>query len=369
MLRGGAICECLVIVMSKDADGKIDGVELAWQQLSSQKFYPEEGLILSVLSTAGTWGKPDLATAALSHLPSLQVRASEHHLAPLLEAFCHAGRVPEAISVLKTIRDSGLEPTSATAAPIVNVLSKSAEILDEAFYQLEDTVARGEMVDVTALNALVEASVRLKDLQRARATQAAAADLKITPTLETYNLVLSACIEARHRPLGDTILTEITNANPPLKPDAVTYERMIMLCLTQPTYEDAFYFLEQMKAAGITPRASTYENLIRKCARVKDPRWKVALEEMESLGYKASGDLIRYCQTGGQDDPSRMRHSRSEGGGVRRSRDRMMNDKRRNFESRGSTEGVKPRHSDRGNDEGHEGRAARATSSLAAAAE
>ncbi len=67
---------------------------------------------------------------------------------------------------------------------------------------------------------------------------------------------------------------------------------MIYLCLTQETYEDAFFYLEEMKAAGHVPPIRTYAKIIRRCIGANDPRYKMALEEMGEIGYSAPKSLL-----------------------------------------------------------------------------
>jgi len=72
-----------------------------------------------------------------------------------------------------------------------------------------------------------------------------------------------------------------------------------MLCLTQPTYEDAFYYLEKMKADGIKPAYNVYQALIRKCFAVEDKRWKLVKDEMEAVGYRVDeGTQSRLSRPG-----------------------------------------------------------------------
>lgn len=224
-----------------------------------------------------------MATAALELLPVLSVTPREHHLVPLLEAYVNAGQVPNAIRVLSTIRAAGMVPTMATAEPIISILD-NVDVLDQAFYALEDMRNNGQPVDITALNALVEASTRLQDLQRARATQLAAGALGVTPNRDTYNSVLAACVHAKHRQLGDSILSEMDSAS--ISVDAVTYRHLIMLCLTQSTYEDAFFYLEKMKAESFEPTLDIYRALVLKCFSAGDRRWRLVVEEMEALGLR-----------------------------------------------------------------------------------
>ncbi len=263
---------------------QLSGVVIAWDRAIQSKAYtPDEGLVLTVLNVAARWGKPDLATKALAVLPDLAIRPQELHLVPLLEAYVTAGQLPESFKVLSSIRQAGMTPSMITAEPIVSALA-TVDLIDQAFYALEDMHQSGHHVDIVALNAIIEASVRRGDLQRVRATQAAAAELGLSPDRETFNVVLQGCVQARHRPLGDTILSEMSALS--ITPDVTTYRQMIMLCLTQPSYEDAFHYLERMKADGIKPPYGVYQALMRRCVYVQDKRWRLIKDEMESLGYR-----------------------------------------------------------------------------------
>ncbi|WWC96558.1 hypothetical protein V866_003426 [Kwoniella sp. B9012] len=307
-----------ILIASADAHF-LSGAETAWYRVKSS-YTADEGLILSLLNAAGRWGRPDFASTILESLP---VAPQEQHLAPLLEAFCNAGEVPNAFQVLVSIRDAGLTPTMATVQPIVSVLS-NAEVIDQAFYGLEDMYKSGQPIDITALNALIDASARLGDLQRARATQTAATDLGLTPNVDTFNLVLSCCITAQHRPLGDTILNEMSAQS--VSPSATTYENMINLCLTQPTYEDAFYYLEKAKADGFKPSYAVYNSLVRKCITTNDSRWRLVVDEMKSVGYRLDNELHEFINSGGKprrgEEKGRRRSDeskRSNGKGKQRS--------------------------------------------------
>jgi pentatricopeptide repeat protein len=273
-----------VQVLQVSADESfLEGVEKAWARtVASRHFTPDEGLLIKILAVAGRWGRTGLATQALAVLPKIGVRAQEHHMAPLIEAFCREGRVPDALKAVGQIRASGITPTMATVSQIVAVLN-TPELLDQAFYTLEDMHKAGDAVDVVAFNAVIAAADKLRDLQRARATQLAAADLGVTPNIDTFNYVLRACRSGRHRQLGDDVLAEMTAAG--VHPDAESYEHMIHLCLTQTSYEDAFWYLEKMKAEGFRPRQQLYTAIGKRLARNDDSRHKLVAEEMGTLGY------------------------------------------------------------------------------------
>ncbi|EIW67709.1 hypothetical protein TREMEDRAFT_33353, partial [Tremella mesenterica DSM 1558] len=282
------------ILTSSAANLFADGVESAWQRLVHlKKFTPNEGLVLQVLSVAARCGRPALAIEALEILSQCKIRPMEHHLAPLLEAYVNAGQVQDAMSVLSTIRHAGMIPTMRTAQPIVEALP-SIELIDRAFYAIEDSVQKGQTIDITALNAVIKASVLAGDIQRARGSQTAAVELRLNPNIDTFNIMLEGCVRSKMRALGDTILSEMKTS--PIAPDAATYEHMIRLCLTQEPYDDAFYYLERMKSEKLRPSLEIYEALAARCAENHDRRWKAVLDEVSEKGYRRSATLQRVVQ-------------------------------------------------------------------------
>lgn len=265
------------------ADFQYEGVEVAWSRIvATGHLTPDEGLLVNVMNVAARSGKPELVLRVLEQLPILELEPREHHLVALLEAYVYSGQVPQALLVLSTIRSVGLVPTSKTAEPILAVLT-SPNIVDQAFWALEDIKAQGETVDITALNVIIEASSRLDDLERVRANQMAAHDLGVRLDLASYNSGLAACVKAGHRDLGHTMLKEMTTAG--IVSDGITFQHMVLLSLSSRNYDDAFYYLEQCKSEGYKPAADVYRRLALKCEANKDPRGALVVEEMESLGY------------------------------------------------------------------------------------
>lgn len=255
---------------------------------------PDEGCCVNVLHTAGRHGLSAIAPDVIRVLQNMNVIWAERHFAPVVEAFCRAGDVKEAFGILELMRNNGVPPSMESAYPIFEVISGSADTVDEAYGLLDDMHTEGRGVDVAAFNIVIQACVALMDLQRALGTYRAAHDLDVKPNVETYNLLLSACIDVRHRELGDRLLQEMREAG--ISPDARTYERLIVLCLTQPTYEDAFYYLEEMKTVGLNPSQAIYEAIIRRCFDVGDTRHQLAMDEMLERGYEVNGKLRAFLQ-------------------------------------------------------------------------
>ena len=248
--------------------------------------FPDEGACIEVLHTAARHGLPDLANDVLRVLKLMGATWQEHHFGALVEAYCRAGRMEDAIMTLDVMRSQDIRPLPATASSITAAIGTDVGALDAVLSVVDDLHKQGKRIDVEALNAIVQAAIALGDLQRAVGTYKAFVDYGTKPTVFTFNLLLAGCTAACHRELGDRLMTEMKQAK--LKPNMQTYENIILLCLTQETYEDAFFYLEEMKAAKHVPPSTIYQNLAQKCLSVGDSRHKLVLEEMEECGYSTS---------------------------------------------------------------------------------
>jgi pentatricopeptide repeat protein len=263
---------------------------------------PDEGICIHVLHTAGRHGLPDLASDALRILKYIGTTLQEYHFAPVIESFCVAKKMKEAFGVLHIMRNNGIAPTMDSADPIFRVISRDIDAVDEAWALLNSVREAGENVDVIALDVLVKAAVQLGDLQRAVGTYQTYPEHGAKPTVDTFNLLFQGCVAAKHRELGDRFLKEMTiNGN--VKPNVATYEQVILLCLTQKTYEDAFFYLEEMKGPGsqLRPTRAIYEAIIKRCVQEGDERYKLARSEMRQCGYHEDPKVTEYIGFGGRD--------------------------------------------------------------------
>ena len=320
-----SICRCnLSFVPTCVVDGarlsQKEGVLHLWAKVTDElKVLPDEGCAVEVLHTAGRHGLPELAMDVLRVLKTIDVELQEYHFAPIIDAFCRTNRIKEALSTLTLIRQNNIEPNADTAHFIFESIRVNTDAIDAAWDALESLRAEGQTIDITAINVVIQASVSLGDLQRAFGTYQMCTELGVKPTLDTFHFLLSGCIAARNRELGDRLITELKEAK--IKPDARTYERLIVLCLSGETYEDAFFYLEEMKAENLRPPLSVYEAIIQRCVLDKDGRYALAVKELKELGYTVSTALEKviegkgeagnnaYVQRRGQDRGGRGRGS------------------------------------------------------------
>jgi pentatricopeptide repeat protein len=288
-----------------------DAVLHLWAKVTNElKVLPDEGCAVEVLHTAGRHGLPELAMDVLRVLKTIDVELREYHFAPLIEAFCRTNRVKEALSTLTLMRQDNIEPNADTAHFIFESIRVNTDAIDAAWDALESLHAEGQTIDITAINVVIQASVALGDLRRAFGTYQMCTELGVMPTLDTYHFLLSGCIVARNRELGDRLVTELKQAK--IKPDARTYERLIVLCLSGETYEDAFFYLEEMKAEKLVPPVSVYEAIIQRCVLEKDERYGLAVRELEECGYTVSRALQRVIGGDGAADNSQYGRRREQ---------------------------------------------------------
>ncbi|OCH84665.1 hypothetical protein OBBRIDRAFT_764006 [Obba rivulosa] len=274
-----------------------EGVLRTWRKVVKElNITPDEGCCLLVLTTAARHGLSSLGLDVLQILKSMHVVWEEYHIAPILEAFCRDGNVQHAFEMLSLMRANDILPTTETTQPLFELLCSIPGAIDEAWTILDELNKQGKIVDVAALNVIIQTAIAVGDLQMALGVYKAAGDLRVRPNLETFNLLLAGCIASEQRQLGDRLLTEMKEMH--IKPDPRTYERLIMLCLTQVTYEDAFFYLEEMKSTGIMPPLSVYEAIVLRCIRTGDPRSQLAFEEMRECGYIPSLELQRTLNAG-----------------------------------------------------------------------
>ncbi|SNX84540.1 uncharacterized protein MEPE_03249 [Melanopsichium pennsylvanicum] len=330
------------ILRSCAEGGYFPGVELAWSRAITQGLLsPDDGLLLAILGLAAKEGSAQMARVCLKHIdptfekqqtgltpdesasdsaaqpkqrlssPSMGMVIQEWHLAPLFEAYCSARDYAGALRTLRGYDQRGFRITDQTTRRLSTSIYP-----DKASLQLARDALNGSAMDPTAgthiaiVNAILNAAVWVGDLTQAfeiyraipsyhtvaspTSAQARSKSNMLTPNVETFNALLSGCIDVADYETGIDLLKDLNKLQ--LKPTAVTFERMIVLCSTQRNYDDAFGFIEEAKEKGVAPSRKSYETLVRKCFREKDLRWERVLADMEDHGYRPGPGLSRELQ-------------------------------------------------------------------------
>ncbi|KAI8098679.1 uncharacterized protein BX664DRAFT_381362 [Halteromyces radiatus] len=264
---------------------KLEETQYCWNKVVLEHgIRPDEGTCLQVLRVAANSGESKLATEVIRQLSNNGYPYKEHYFIPLMEAFVVKDDLKSAFNVLDIMRVSGVIPTMRSTLAISNKISRDVESVDKAYYLLEEMKKEGKTVDVTAFNIVIAACGLAKDIGRTVATYREASNLGVVPDVDTFNAVLEACIQTEMKGMGQIVIEELKKAK--VTPNVETFSKMITLACTQPNYEDAFVYLEEMKSHGIIPPRQCYVVLAKKLAWERDPRYHIALEEMETYGYR-----------------------------------------------------------------------------------
>ncbi|KAJ7783073.1 hypothetical protein B0H16DRAFT_1495224 [Mycena metata] len=284
----------LACLYSSAANLYAEGVSKSWYTLVADlAVSPDEGLCTLVLHTAARNGLPDLATDALRVLKVLDVPWMEYHLAPLFEAFCRAEQYQEAFSTLAIMRQNAIDPAQTTAFPIVQLVKKRPEMLDELWEVLNQMNKEGKQIDPSATCALLVASDATQPLSRTLADYNMLRSWGLGPSTETFNIFVDACIHAGNVDYGELAYKQLKEAG--ITPDHDAYARMITLHVNHEVYDDSFVYLEQMQEAGHLPGRHLYESLVLRCAAAGDDRYLLVLDEMKEVGHIPTPEFLLHC--------------------------------------------------------------------------
>ncbi|KAL1744647.1 hypothetical protein HDZ31DRAFT_38084 [Schizophyllum fasciatum] len=268
-------------LQSAAAECRMDGILKSWDKaIGEYNLAPSEGLCLEVLTAAARHGQAQFAISqVLPTLLNINVALSQKHIAPVIEAFGVAGDLTNAFTLLHSIPNFDVEVPLTSLESIATRCLPDIDAIDNAWTVVDKLHLDGKL-SLAALNTIILAAANLSDLQRALGAYKNLPTYGLTPNTATFDILLDACIRAAHRALGDALLADMKAANVPLSRG--THERAVRLCLTQPEYDDAFFFLNAMEAAGHAPSADLYAAIVRRCAAAGDTRYEVALGEMRA---------------------------------------------------------------------------------------
>ncbi|KAJ2705551.1 hypothetical protein FB645_002340 [Coemansia sp. IMI 203386] len=278
-----------------------------WEQLTTvMGVEVPEGDCDAGLNIAARTGDVMLAQSIVASLKKRGFPITECHFEALFDALVRDSQWPVALSVLNIMREYGYGKQSMTLRSMGQIIAshgaeKTEAIVDSIFnYMLKNKSTIPFAVDSVTLDALVSAVVISGKLILAdNLFKQWYSQLSVKRTAESYDSLFRGCLIAKNKTLAETLLTTLIDTDK-LKPTKSIYEQMILISLSQFNYEDAFVYLEAMKAQAMIPSWKTYSTLVRRCARVRDPRARVALKEMEDLGYHVTEALKSFADSHGR---------------------------------------------------------------------
>jgi pentatricopeptide repeat protein len=255
-------------------------------------------MCVSILNLAARFSDPDLATSAIQHLTTRRSSLSPFHYEALLAAYVGADDLKTAFRILNIMSNAGLEPDSSSTRPLYLYLSSSKDLPAKAWIALHELHEDGHEVPIAAINVVIESTISVGHFDEAMGLYKRVHTIcESGANTETFNIMLQGCSRRKSKDVAMFLASEMTALG--VKPDQLTYDRLILVCLNEDDYEDSFLYLEEMKTAGNLKgeedswwmRRGTAMAMVKKCVANNDRRvWRV-LDEMDRRRYTKSGSL------------------------------------------------------------------------------
>lgn len=255
---------------------------------------PDEGICTMVLNASGVAGLPGLAEEAIRQLQTMRVPLQEYHVSPLILALAQHGEVATALEVFDLMDQHDIRPTRFTARALIKLLSNPDHMQTALEYLRNRAETKGNLVG--AYNCVLVAGI--KDWSRTMALGKEMDDLKVMPTIDTYNILIHGACIRRNVSAAHSYYEEILQRG--LEPNKETYERIIVLLTSEPVYDDAFLYLHKMTSSRLVPSQEVLVGLAKKCSIRFDARWKSLVKQMEKHGYAVDDELMKFLVSNGK---------------------------------------------------------------------
>lgn len=261
----------------------------------SQALVPSDGICTSTLYLAARHADPKLATSASKILSSRAGVLAAHHYEALIAAYANLGDFKAAIHILVVMKKLNMTLNARMTRPLYTTLCDSKQSPHSAWQDLKVLRAEGVVVPVAAANVILEACCEMDSIDAAMILYREVHDIITTgPDTETFNTLLQASRSSSNtKDLCMFLASEMAALN--VQPDKLTYDRLILACLPEKDYEDAFRYLHEMVLVGDAEgeqwwlRQGTARNLVKRCVLAGDERARRVLSGMEERGMDVWG--------------------------------------------------------------------------------
>lgn len=269
-------------------------VKKVWQMaIEERRFDPDEGLCTLVLHVAGRYADPELGNKVIIKIKEMGFPWRPVYFPPLIQAYAAKSDWKSSFKLLHIMRKVGITPSKETAAPIAKALGRDIPAIRKALLTLHD-LAKEDELDVVAVNVVIHSFAYNGLYEQCMSTYYLAPSWGIDINIETVDALLDACIHEKQVENGISIYER--HIQDGLEPTASTLSKMVVLICTQDDYEEAFKYLELMKANGLKPLRGAYYRLVKKLAKANDPRLPWVLEEMKSCEYETPAHVQAYIE-------------------------------------------------------------------------
>jgi len=250
----------------------------------------------SVLNMAARWADPGLATSVMRILSSRRATLAPYHYEALVDAYAGFRDLKTAFRVLTIMAKAGFEPDSSTTRSLFLYLSSDPSLPQKAWYTLEHMYGDSHIIPTAAINIIIESQIAAHLFDEAVETYKRLHTIcEAGPNTETFNVLLQGCAQRNRKDLAMFLASEMQALG--VQANHLTYDRLILVCLKEDDYEDAFRYLEEMVTVGSDRyddsgsgkkgwwmRGGTARIMVHRCVVAGDERAYDILKEMNERG-------------------------------------------------------------------------------------
>lgn len=263
-----------------------DLISFVWNRRVKHGYLnPASGVCFNVLNAAARKGDAELATDVFRVLGERNTVFEPLHYEMLVEAYANAGDLNSAFKILNVMQDSHIFPDDNTIRAIVVYMHKDAARPQQGFDALKQDIDNhpNRKVPAAAVNACIEGALFHGQLELAVEFYKTMHVLcRNGANTSTFNLLMKGCSSAGRKDLAMSLVKEMLSQR--VRPDQLTYDRLILVCLSEDDYEDAVRYYHEMRSQGYLPRNGTLVSLVKTMARAGDSRTENFLDEIERMG-------------------------------------------------------------------------------------
>lgn len=272
-----------------------EATKYVWKsRVESSYMIPSSGICFNVLNTAARNGDAELATDVFRVLGNRRTAFTHHHYEMLIEAYIAAEDLKSSLSVLIIMKEAGIKLEASSTLSIFQYLQRHKSRPMLAYHILQEIHDAGDKVPTVAMNCAIQACVAIKDLDGAiEMYKAIHTVCEEGPNTATFNLLFKSCHVSGRKELAMFLASEMIQLG--CVPDAITYNRLILVCLTNregalaTNINDAVRYFEEMREQGWKARPGTYFALIRHLAKARDKRCFEVFDDMRQQGFEREG--------------------------------------------------------------------------------
>lgn len=259
------------------------------RQVSHGYLTPSAGMCDNVLATAARHGDVGLASDVFRLIGERKQILTQYQYEMLVDTYVQARDIEKAASVLCVMHENGFAADEHSTRRLFRWARREIDRPKSLFGILRGLARACRQVPLALVHVAMEASLYQKDVELAiEQYKALNSVCPGGPATETFNVLL------RHlhgrKDLAMYLVAEMVERG--IQPDHLTHDRLLLVCLVEEDYEDAFTQYREMRKRGFTPRGGTFAVLAKRCAAAGDERaWQV-LSMMADCGIDERKILV-----------------------------------------------------------------------------